>query len=127
MQEEQIGAGVKFATAPLVAAEILRSLESECWFKTYTEQLSPPNAALLNDALGLLLGIKLSRIGSSQPRIRDNLINIIESISSDTAAREDAYHRSVVHSLIEIVHRVAACGISADGQSMAIARSNNLK
>ena len=78
--------------------------------------LTPVQDALISDAFGLLNGIAFGAITASQPRIRDNLIRVIEQLppssDNDVAAK-------LTTLLATVISKAAGAGLTASDQSLA--------
>ena len=77
--------------------------------------LSPRSKVLLDDARGLLMGIEQGYITTSQPRIRDTFLEVVQELS---AVEDSEPHRTFAAFLSRIVTQAAMFGITADQQSL---------
>lgn len=81
--------------------------------------LSPRQKALVADAFGLLNGVSLGTISVGQPRIRDNLVEIIQSLP---AGVDQVVAGKLSRVLNSVLSRAGSAGLTADHQPLAPTR-----
>lgn len=79
------------------------------------DRLSPIQDAIIADTFGLLTGIADATITNGQPRIRDNILQLIEEVA---AAPESEDNQSFITLLCSILSQASGEGLTAENQSL---------
>ena len=95
--------------------------ESDLHLDEVKKVLTPTQYLLLRDTFGLLNGIALDTITTSQPRIRDNLIQIMQLVPGDA---DPEIVSKLETELASVLSRAASAGLSAENQSLTITRQH---
>lgn len=80
------------------------------------DTLSQRHRTLIADSFGLLNGLSDGTVTKGQPRVRDNLLQVISELPEGEAAKE------ICLTLRTVVSRAASCGLTAESQQV-----NNLR
>jgi hypothetical protein len=82
--------------------------------------LTPVQHALIYDSFGLLNGIASGLITISQPRIRDNLVEVIRQLPD--GSRHDAAG-GLASLLSTVISKAGSCGLTAQDQPLGPTRN----
>lgn len=84
------------------------------------EGLSQRHQTLIADSFGLLKGLGDGMVNNGQPRIRDNLLQVITELSDSKAASE------ISLALRSVLSRAASCGLTAESHEVDNLRRKDL-
>lgn len=86
--------------------------------------LSSQQQALISDTFGLLNGIGFGTITTSQPRIRDNLVQVISGLSNTIPSDGSP---NLVQGLSSILARASGAGLTAENQPLTSRTSHRAR
>lgn len=86
--------------------------------------LSTQQQALISDTFGLLNGIGFGTITTSQPRIRDNLVEVISELPNENLKDGKV---GLVQALSSILARASAAGLTAENQPLSSRTSHRAR
>jgi hypothetical protein len=95
--------------------------ESELTSGAVQKMLTPTQDALIADAFGLLNGIAYGIVTSGQPRIRDNLIQVVKLIPEGT---DPTTVVKFMHFVRTTLSKASAGGLTAENQSFTPIQQN---
>lgn len=102
-------------TAHLLADQLADYIEARGIPATQTAHISPSQKALMADSLGLLNGIGFGMITVSQPRVQQNLLQVIGELSNAPATEGSAH---LIDGLTKILSQSSSAGLTAENQSL---------